>query len=85
MAENEGNTISWEWNLAVGWLIPHFKQNHRIFIVIQNIKQSLCQYPLQKQPFSFKNWLKCLKIAENKGKFHILGMENHHMLAYLSF
>ena len=34
------NTISWEWNLAIGWLAPHFKQNRRISIVIWNIEQS---------------------------------------------
>ena len=37
LAENwlkmKENTISWEWNLALGWLTPRFKQNRRISIV----------------------------------------------------
>ena len=33
-AGNEGNTIFWEWTLAIGWLAPHFKQDCLISIVI---------------------------------------------------
>ena len=67
------NTISWEWNLAIGRVAPHFKQNHRISIAIWNIEESWVQYKLQKQPFLAKNWPKWLKMAENEGKSHILG------------
>ena len=28
------NHITWEWNIAIGWLTPHFKQNRRISIAI---------------------------------------------------
>ena len=85
MAENKGSHISWEWKIAIGWLTPHFKQNRCISIAIWNIKQSGLQYQLQKQPFFSENRLKWLKMAENKVKFHILGMENRHRLGDPSF
>ena len=51
------NTISCEWDLTIGWLAPHFKQDRLIPIAIWNIEESLFQHKLQKQPFLAEKWL----------------------------
>ena len=62
-----------EWNLAIGWFAPHFKQSRRISIAIWNIEESWFQYKLQEELFLARNWPTWLKMAENEGKSHILG------------